>query len=226
MAAQPPRRIEEFYARRQLQTAAQGRRLGGWALDALIGILTLGMGWLIWFAVVAPRGQTPGKALLGMYIMREDGTRAGGGYTWLREVVVKWLLFGIGISIISGLTADWVALLWFLAPLWCLWDRERQCLWDKITSTYVAYSALGFRPLTAVDLELGGEQPAATSTGSSEPLTGSPGHAVRGDTGDTTSTMPESSAADRLRELQSLRNEGLITGEQYEERRARILEDL
>ena len=95
--ALPQRRIESFYPPEELETATPGRRLGGFALDVLffvvLAILTLTIGWWIWFAIVARNGQSPGKQLLGMYIMCEDGSRAGGGYTWLREIVVKWLLF-------------------------------------------------------------------------------------------------------------------------------------
>ena len=62
-----------------------------------------------------------------MYIMREDGSRGGGGYTWLREFVVKGLLFGV----IAALT---VYIAWVVSAAWCLWDSERQCLWDKVTT--------------------------------------------------------------------------------------------
>ena len=126
MAMQPLRRIEAFYPPEQLQTASQGRRLGGWVLDGVVTIVTLGVGWVIWFLIVAQRGQTPGKQMLGMYIMREDGSRAGGWYTILREIVVKVLLFGTVISVIAGATNGVGELLWLPAALWCTWDRERQ----------------------------------------------------------------------------------------------------
>ena len=93
---QAPRLIESYYSPDELRTATVLRRLGGSALDILFFVLlllTLTIGWWIWFAIVAPGGQSPGKQLLGMYIVREDSSRAGGGYTWLREIVVKWVLF-------------------------------------------------------------------------------------------------------------------------------------
>ena len=243
MAMQPLRRIEAFYPPEQLQTASQGRRLGGWALDGLVTIVTFGVGWLIWFLIVAQRGQTPGKQMLGMYIMREDGSRAGGWYTILREVVVKTLLFGTVIGIISGATNGVGSLLWLPVAMWCIWDRERQCLWDKVTSTYIAYSPEGFRPPTADELRRRGEEPPAASgrtTASSAPPSGlmdypraRPGleedpleRDMSTEALASTPTTRESSAADRLRELQRLRDEGLITPEQYEERRAVILEEL
>ena len=119
------RLIERYYGPAELETASPGRRLGGYALDVLFTVVTLYIGWLIWFVIVAPRGQTPGKQVLGMYVMREDGSRAGGWYTWLREFVVKGLVFG---GLISTVTAG---LGWLLSALWCLWDRERQCLWTR-----------------------------------------------------------------------------------------------
>ena len=233
MAMQPMRRIEAFYPPEQLQTASQGRRLGGWALDWLIVTVTLGVGWLIWFLIVAQRGQTPGKQMLGMYIMREDGSRAGGWYTMLREIVVKILLFGTVISVISGATNGVGGLLWIPAALWCTWDRERQCLWDKVTSTYIAHSPQGYRPPTAEELRMRGEEPPAVSgrtTASSAPPSGLmdyPRERSRSeDASAAASPEQQGSSAERLRELQRLRDEGLITAEQYEERRARILEDL
>ena len=109
--------------------------------DWLFFVITLGIGWFIWLAIVAPRGQTPSKQLLGMYVLRDDGSRAGGGYVWLREVVVKWLLFGVAISVIVH------GIAFSISALWCLGNRERQCLWDKVTATYVGHSPIGYRPL-------------------------------------------------------------------------------
>ena len=232
MATQPLRRIEAFYPPEQLVTATQGRRLGGWVLDLIVVLASFGVGWLIWFLIVAQRGQTPGKQMLGMYIMREDGSRAGGWYTLLREIVVK-TLFSIVISVISGVTNGLGSLLWLPAALWCTWDRERQCLWDKVANTYIAHSPEGYRPPTAAELRMQGEEPPAMSgrtTAAPEPPPGLMDYprerSSTADPPDASPSGPQGSAADRLRELQRLRDEGLITPEQYEERRAAILEDL
>lgn len=140
------RLIESFYAPDQIVTAGAGRRLAGYVLDVVLQAVTLYIGWLIGAAIVAARGQTPGKQLLSMYVIREDGTRAGGAFTFfVREVVIKGILFTIVATITLGVG-------WLLAALWCLWDRNRQCLWDKVGDTYVAYSSRGFRPLTADEM--------------------------------------------------------------------------
>ena len=232
MAMQPLRRIEAFYPPEQLQTASPGRRLGGWALDGLVFGATFAIGWLIWFLIVAQRGQTPGKQMLGMYIMREDGSRAGGWYTILREIVIKGG-YNLAISALSGSTGGLGSLLWPIGPLWCTWDREHQCLWDKVVSTYVAYSPAGYRPETAADLRMRGEEPPAASgrtTASPAPPSGLMDYPRKRSTSADEPSAPSSaqqgSSAERLRELQRLRDEGLITPEQYEERRAGIMEDL
>ncbi|MYD65659.1 MAG: hypothetical protein F4X26_06725 [Chloroflexi bacterium] len=210
--SEPPRVIESHYRLEQLQTATPGRRLGGFLLDSILFWLTLVVGWIVWSAIVAERGQTPGKQLLGMYVMREDGSRAGGWYTILREWVVYGLLFaGLLGAFTSGLSV-------VVGGLWCVWDRERQCLWDKVSSTYVAHSPQGFRPLTAAELRLR-DLRAAT-----------PSQALRPNSPTVISSADrqpnERTVAERLRELQSLRDHGLITEELYEERRARIMDEL
>ena len=221
-SAAPARLIEACYPPDRLQTATPGRRLSGALLDALVLILTLYVGWLIWFVIVAPRGQTPGKQMLGMYVMREDGSRAGGGYGWLREIVVKQLLFGSVISAVS------LGIAYLLAALWCMWDRERQCLWDKVTSTYVAYSPAGYRPSTAADLRLLGQEPPARALlSAAAPIAPVATPAQDSSIGAGADAPPaQEGVSARLRELQRLRDEGLITAEQFEQRRAAILEEL
>lgn len=163
-----------------LTTASPARRLGGSLLDGLIMVFTLFIGWLIWFVIVAPRGQTPGKSLVSTYVMRADGTRAGGGLMWLREAAVKWLLMSIVDVFLLGLAQ-------LSSSLWCLWDPDKQCLWDKIVGSYVAYA-----PQRAP-----GDEP-----------------------------MTSASTAERLRELQGLHTDGVITADEYEERRRRLIGEL
>lgn len=167
-----------------MTTASPARRLGGNLLDGLFMVFTLFIGWLIWFAIVAPRGQTPGKALVSTYVIREDGSRAGGWYMWGREALVKWLLFAIVDAFLFGFAK-------MVASLWCLWDDDKQCGWDKIMSSYVAYSP--FEPPS-----VGGQR----------------------------ATVAASNPSARLHELQQLRAEGIITAEEYEERRQRLAEHI
>ena len=70
---------------RRAYAATRWARLGAFTLDYLIIWLTVGIGWLVWLAIVAPRGQSPGKALLGLYILRTDSKQAATRHVWLRE---------------------------------------------------------------------------------------------------------------------------------------------
>jgi hypothetical protein len=56
------------------------------------------------------------------------------------KMIVGWVLGTITGGIYS-----------ILAGLWCTWDKNRQCLWDKMGTTYVAHSPNGFKPETATE---------------------------------------------------------------------------
>lgn len=212
--------IEQAYEPHELETATAGRRLAAYSLDFVIAIFTLIVGWFIWFAFTAPNGQTPGKNLVGLYIIKDDGTRAGGGYTWLREAVVKNLLFSLLSAASSGIV-------WLVGSLWLLWDRDRQCLWDKITSTHIAYSPNGFKPETIRDQAISGQTRRRTPGQQQNRPVGSPGVAgVPGSPNSVVADQPTSAVGDRLRELQQLRTDGLITPEEYEVRRAELVKAL
>jgi uncharacterized RDD family membrane protein YckC len=183
-------------------TASPGRRLGAYLLDALLIILTLGIGWLIWFIFTAMDGQTPAKKLLGLYIIKADATRAGGGYTWLREFLIKGLVTGLINLIACGVYS-------LVAGLWCTWDKDRQCLWDKMSGTFVAWSPSGYKPLTAGERVAAGMPPLLTSGAASYAQTGA-----------------TASVSDQLRELGRLRDEGVITAEEYEERHKKLVDRL
>ena len=145
----PARFVERYYLPDQLVTAGPGRRLAGRLIDVGLAMITFFIGWFIWFCIVARNGQTPGKQLLGMYILRADGSRAGGGFTWLRTFVIQGVLIMLADMMSVGIFS-------IVSSLWCCWDRDRQCLWDKMGGTYVAYSPTGYRPWTAADLARAG----------------------------------------------------------------------
>ncbi len=183
---------EAAYEGPELELAPQGRRLGAFVLDFLLFIFTLGIGWLIWLAVVGQRGQNPAKQLLGMHVVLADGNRAGLGRMLLREIIAKWGTFAL-LDYVLGFAdqdvAGWVTLAAVaVAALWCVWDANRQCLWDKALGTYVVRQVdgpVGARATTAADR-----------------------------------------AAENLETLQDLHNRGLLTDEEFEERRAREVDRL
>ena len=76
-------------------------------------------------------GQTIGKQLFDVAVIRDDRLPFDYKTAFLREVVVKWFLFG---GVIFAFT---LGLGWLLDILWPLWDDEHQALHDKVVSTHV-----------------------------------------------------------------------------------------
>ncbi len=120
------------------------RRLGAYILDAILPFLTLFIGYLIWWLITLQWGQTPGKQLLGIRSMRTDGTSTGWRPTFVREYLVKFIVFNLVLGSLTG------GVVYVLDLLWALWDRDRQTLHDKVTSTVVVDDRVyrhAFKPL-------------------------------------------------------------------------------
>jgi uncharacterized RDD family membrane protein YckC len=69
-------------------------------------------------------GQTPGKALLGLLVIRTDGRRIS-----LWQAVVRWIGY-------------WISGILFMGYLWILVDNRRQGFHDKLAGTLVVYYGL------------------------------------------------------------------------------------
>lgn len=79
----------------------------------------------IW--LVLKNGQTIGKKLVGIKVVRTDGSRAGlGRLFWLRNVVINAIGF---IRIVGGLVA--------LIDILLIFRQSRKCLHDQIADTIV-----------------------------------------------------------------------------------------
>ena len=100
------------------------------------------LSFLVWSAVLllyAPllmirqgerNGQTLGKQLVGIRVVRDSGQPFGFWWAVLREVVLKNLAVGIAATIIPVIP-------WLLDNLWPLWDDENRALHDMAASTHV-----------------------------------------------------------------------------------------
>jgi uncharacterized RDD family membrane protein YckC len=75
-------------------------------------------------------GQTLGKQLVGITVVRNTGQEMNFAWAALREVVIKGLAVGIASSIIPLLP-------WLLDVLWPLWDDENRALHDLAAQTHV-----------------------------------------------------------------------------------------
>ena len=100
----------------------------GAMLNAVVAILlsTLGIYLLVSIAYDVGfwllSGQTPGKRMLGVRVMRTDGTRLKLGNALRRQI------------------GYWVSGIFFLGFLWILFDNRRQGFHDKVAGTIVTYS--------------------------------------------------------------------------------------
>ena len=79
----------------------------------------------------AHNGQTWGKQMLGIRVVRDNGQPVSFGWAALREIVVKGLLFGFVVIDHSR------SIPWLLDYLWPLWDDENRALHDMVVSTHV-----------------------------------------------------------------------------------------
>ena len=175
--------------------------------DNVVGVTALSTGVLIlggilWFRLTTGRGQSPSKWLLRLRVIRTDGLVADWRWMFAREIALKTISFsalGWALSATVGDAAGtWISgLALFVAALWCAWDANRQCLWDKAAGTLVVHDPEGVV---------------------------APGVPVIVDRGSVAVTP--ATPAGYLDTLADLHQRGLLTDAEYEERRQRELERL
>ena len=178
--------------------AGRGERLLSWLVSGLIVIFTLGIGWIIWWFIVAGRGQNPGKAVVGIRVIRTNGdaVRTGG-------------MLARGLA---GLVAGIIP--FYLDELWLLWDRDAQTLHDKIVSTVVV-RARGSEKI----VETGGIGPLPAGV--------VPPPAFAPPINFSSSPSPASETSEQaLTRLADLRQKELISEEEYQEKRRAIIDKL
>ncbi|HYN87368.1 MAG TPA: RDD family protein [Ardenticatenaceae bacterium] len=96
------------------------------ALSTLLGIL-IGVSYYVFFWTRS--GQTPGKMIMDVKVVRTDGTRLSVGQAFLRYIgyIVSGLVLALGF-------------------LWIAFDRQRQGWHDKIADTVVVRGGTHFEP--------------------------------------------------------------------------------
>lgn len=133
-------------------------RLAGRALDVLLAMVTLFIGWAIWSLVIWGRGQTPGKQILKMRVMSIDtGKSATWGHMAVREMLLPWA-FAIPLGVLNLMgSASYtigalnpyhtlgvlITLAWELTnDLWIFRGTSRQRLYDVMARTQVINEAV------------------------------------------------------------------------------------
>jgi uncharacterized RDD family membrane protein YckC len=75
-------------------------------------------------------GQTWGKQLLGIRVIRTNGVPMDFTHSAIREALVKWLGLGLASSIVPLIP-------YVLDALWPLWDDEHRAVHDMVVGTRV-----------------------------------------------------------------------------------------
>lgn len=98
----------------------------------ILAALVVLIGYIVWWLFALRRGQTPGKQIVGIRVIKDNGEPSGWGYTFLREFVIKFLLLGFISEATFGIAR-------LVDYLWPLWDRAKkmQTLHDKLLGTIV-----------------------------------------------------------------------------------------
>jgi hypothetical protein len=178
--------------------AGRGARRLAWGISGLILVFTLFIGWLIWWFIVAPRGQNPGKAVVGIRVIRTNGDAVRTGGMFVRGLA-GWL---------AGLIP------FYLDDLWILWDRDAQTLHDKLVNTVVVRAKGSEKIVESGGL---GELPA----GVTPPPTFAPPINLSSSPPPAAETPEEA-----LARLADLRQRGVITEEEYQAKRRAIIDKL
>jgi uncharacterized RDD family membrane protein YckC len=107
--------------------ASPWARLGSYFLEVILIFITFGIGWLIWGAMTAGLGQTPAKRVMKLRVVDAASLKPAGfaRMFWMRGFVASIvasfaILFTIGVLLFMP-----------------FWDKRRQNIWDKVSSTYV-----------------------------------------------------------------------------------------
>ena len=114
--------------------------------------------WLLWFALIAKRGQTPGKQLVSTQVIRVSGATASRSLMWAREVGYRVALNVPPIllsrlypeSAVSDLVLIVVAIIVIADGMAIFFSPDRQTLHDRIFSTLV----ISIRPVRQTSAEL------------------------------------------------------------------------
>jgi uncharacterized RDD family membrane protein YckC len=137
-APRPPRPLPgEGSAGGGFRYASFQHRLGAYALDAVLSVLTLGIGWLIWSVIVWGEGQTPAKKILKIRVRHfETGAVATWGHMAVREFLVP-----LTVVIASSLTSGIAAVAWIVVEIVFYFTKNNRTLRDIWVKTAVINEA-------------------------------------------------------------------------------------
>ena len=110
----------------KFRLASIGSRVWATILDGIMFVITLVIGYIIWFIIVARHGQTPGKQLAKLICIDKNGDILHFWRMLWREFISQYLVAIITFSIFG-----------WLDYFWALWDKDRQTWHDKMAGSWV-----------------------------------------------------------------------------------------
>jgi hypothetical protein len=120
-----------------LPVASVGIRFGAWVLESVLAVVTLGIGWFIWWLVLLGQGLTPARQILRLRVIDINSkVPVTPGQVFVRGFVVYALAFGIGSAILNVIVIG-VGTLFTLVSALLMFRDSRQTLWDQITNTTI-----------------------------------------------------------------------------------------
>ena len=114
-------------------------RFGATILEAVLAVVTLGIGWFIWWLILIGRGLTPARQILGLRIVNSNTMQpVSSSQVFLRGFVVYFLAFSALSSALSLVLfgAGW---LFTLVSALLVFRSSHQTLWDQMTGTTVGF---------------------------------------------------------------------------------------
>lgn len=114
-----------------VREAGAGVRFLAYLLEAVLQTVTFGIGWLIWAAVIAGKGQTPAKQILRLRVIDANDSKALG---FARMFFMRGIVAGLVAAIVITLTLGIILLM----PLW---TKRKQNIWDKVSNSVVVVDA-------------------------------------------------------------------------------------
>lgn len=114
-------------------------RFGAALLESALAIVTLGIGWFIWWLILISKGLTPARQILGLRIINAKTMQpVSNSQVFLRGFVVYFLAFSALASALSLVLfgAGW---LFTLVSALLVFRASHQTLWDQMTGTTVGF---------------------------------------------------------------------------------------
>ena len=108
-------------------------RLGAIALDSVLAVLTLGIGWVIWSMIIWGEGQTPAKKILKLRTLNQtNGRSASWGHMAIRELLVP-----LTVSAASAATAGIAGIAWIVVEIVFYFTKGQRTMRDYWVKTVV-----------------------------------------------------------------------------------------